>query len=137
MSVVVIDASVAIKWFVPEAGYEAARALLKPGMLLCAPDLIVAETCNVGWRKARSGDMTRDDVRTMAANLHRSFDELVSSDRLSANAVEIALALDHPVYDAFYIALAELRSAPMITVDQRLLSRVSGTPWERLVQPLA
>ena len=136
MSSVVVDASVAIKWFVPEDGHEAARALLKPGMLLCAPDLIISETCNIGWKKARLGDMVPDDVRALAASLHRSFDELVSGGRLSARAVDIAMALDHPVYDAFYVALAERRSVPLITADGKLVSRVAGTSWEHLVRLL-
>lgn len=137
MTSVVVDASVAIKWFVPEPGQAAARALLGPGMLLCAPDLIIAETCNIAWRKARVGDLLVDDVKAIAAILHRNFHELASSDRLSAIAADIALALDHPVYDAFYVALAELRSVPLITADRRLVARVSGTRWESVVKPLA
>ena len=36
----VVDASVAIKWFVPEIHAEAARRLLREGITLLAPDLI-------------------------------------------------------------------------------------------------
>lgn len=37
---VVVDDSVAIKWFVPEIHAEAARRLLREGITLLAPDLI-------------------------------------------------------------------------------------------------
>ena len=47
---VVIDASVALKWFVEEQGTEQAAALLAGQDLLIAPDLIVAEVANAGWK---------------------------------------------------------------------------------------
>ena len=49
----VVDASVAIKWFVPEIHAEAARRLLREGITLLAPDLIWAEVANALWRMRR------------------------------------------------------------------------------------
>ncbi len=46
MKTVVVDASVALKWFVDEAGSNQARLLLIRDLSLVAPDLIVAEVCN-------------------------------------------------------------------------------------------
>jgi len=132
----VVDASVAIKWFVTEPGTEEALALLETGSVLHAPDLIIAETCNIGWRKARVGEILPEDVKVIARDLCRSFQEIVPGDLLSARAVEIALALNHPVYDAFYLALAEARDLPLVTADRRLADRAAGTPWASLVRPL-
>jgi len=42
----VVDASVAIKWFVEEIWSDAARAVLGSGEPLIAPDLVVPEACN-------------------------------------------------------------------------------------------
>ena len=47
MKKVVIDASVAVKWFVPEIHSAAAARLLEPEIVLCAPDLIGPEFGNV------------------------------------------------------------------------------------------
>jgi len=58
-----------------------------------------------------------------------AFDELVPLAGLSRRAAAIALALDHPVYDCFYLALAEARDAPMVTADRRLLRRVAEKHW--------
>ena len=42
----VIDASVACKWFIAEAGSDAAEALVAGGQMLLAPNLIAPEVCN-------------------------------------------------------------------------------------------
>ncbi len=42
----------------------------------------------------------------------------------------MAVDLRHPVYDCFYLALAEAEEAPLVTADRRLLTRLTGTPWE-------
>ena len=44
---VVIDASIAAKWYLIERGREPARALLLSGEPLLAPEFIVAEVMNV------------------------------------------------------------------------------------------
>ena len=46
MSVFVIDASVVVKWFVPENHSGAARRLLALPLEYIAPDLLFAETAN-------------------------------------------------------------------------------------------
>jgi predicted nucleic acid-binding protein len=48
----------------------------------------------------------------------------------------IALDLDHPVYDCFYLALAEIEQNAMVTADQRLLTRLSGSKLAALAEPL-
>jgi len=48
----------------------------------------------------------------------------------------LALELDHPVYDCFYLALAELERNSMVTADQRLLARLSGSKLAPLAEPL-
>ncbi len=40
---------------------------------------------------------------------------------LAARAINIAIKLKHPIYDCFYIALAEREDAALITIDKRLL----------------
>lgn len=53
----VVDASVAVKWLVPEEHSEAAARLTVSGEDLHAPRLLAAELANALWRKARLGDM--------------------------------------------------------------------------------
>lgn len=129
----VVDASVACKWFIRESGSDAAEVLLASGQTLLAPDLIVPEVCNFAWSKLRRGEIAAEQATEMVQGLRDLLDELVPSVGLAGRALEIASTLGHPAYDCFYIALAELRSMRVVTDDQRLLSRLAATPWARLV----
>ena len=117
----VVEASVAIKWFVNEVRSAEARAVLASGQQILAPDLIIPETCNTAWKKVRRGDISREQGEAMVGALPLSFDRLVPTAALSARALELALRFDHPAYDCFYVALAESESAVLVTDDDKLI----------------
>lgn len=48
------DASVVVKWFVPEIHSDKARRLLNAPHEYVAPDLPFAETANTIWKKIRT-----------------------------------------------------------------------------------
>lgn len=128
----VLDASAACKLFVAEPGSDAVEALMSTTDMLIAPDLIVPELGNVAWLKHRGGQVTGEQARAIVNGLPDILDELVPSVDLAARALEIALALGHPAYDCFYVALAERRGARLVTADRRLLARLAETPWASL-----
>jgi predicted nucleic acid-binding protein len=132
----VIDASVALKWFIEEEGTTQASTLLTGGELLIAPDLIVAEVVNAGWKAVRAGAMLPEQHDHAAARLALAFDGLFPLAALAPRAVAISRALNHPVYDCFYLALAEQHGATMVTADRRLLGRLAGTEWATLAMDL-
>jgi predicted nucleic acid-binding protein len=41
-------------------------------------------------------------------------------------ALRIAISLQHPVYDCFYLALAQAEDCPLVTADQRFLRAVAA-----------
>src|SRR5207302_11151721 len=65
----VVDASVAIKWFVPEVHAASASRLLDPANALHAPDLIFPEVGNILWKKVRRGELTEDEGREVLQGL--------------------------------------------------------------------
>jgi predicted nucleic acid-binding protein len=132
----VIDASIAIKWFVNEADSGPARSLLSAGHVLLGPDLVVAEVCNTVWRKQRLGQVTPAQGVAMAQKIVDLFDSLVPCAQLVPRAYEIAGMLDHPVYDCFYLALAESRNCDLITADERLLARLEPSILKTLARRL-
>lgn len=117
----VVDASVAVKWFVDEARSAEARAVVASGQQIIAPDLIIAETCNTAWKKVRRGDISLEQGEAMVRALPLSFDRLVATAPLSERALELAQRFDHPAYDCFYLALAESESAVLVTDDDKLI----------------
>lgn len=132
----VVDASVCCKWFIEETGSARATALLAGGETLFAPDLVIAETCNVAWLKLRAGQITREQATAMAESVVGFFDGLVPCASLRIRAFALAEMLSHPVYDCFYLALAELHDTHVVTDDARLLAAVSATSLRKLARRL-
>ena len=132
----IVDASVASKWFFPEPGSPEAERLLSEHDPLMAPDLIVAEVCNVAWKRLRSGEITEAHATRAMAQIGRMVDVLSPLADLAPRAIEIARALDHPAYDCFYLALAEREHTYLVTADDGLIRRVASTPWARHARSL-
>lgn len=132
----VVDASVAIKWFLLEPRREPAKRLLDGSERLVAPELILAEVANGLWRRVVAGESDLRQVGATAASLPRFFSRLFGLTPLTGRAVEIASALNHPVYDCFYLALAEAEGGVVVTADRRLLSHVAGSRWAPLCRRL-
>lgn len=132
----VVDASVALKWFIEEDGSAQAAALLATADLLLAPDLIVAEVCNAAWKAVRAGAMLAEQQDVATPRLATAFDELVPLAPLARRATEVSRALDYTAYDCFYLALSEQRSVRLVTADRRLLQRIQGTEWAARVMDL-
>jgi predicted nucleic acid-binding protein len=75
-------------------------------------------------------------AKEIAARLHRGVLELRPTAPLAPRAVELALGLDHPVYDCFYLALAETEKAELVTADLRLEGRLRNKLWGASVRSL-
>lgn len=123
---VIVDASVAFKWFVREELHAEALALLDHPRQLHAPDLIVAEVANVAWKACRRGDIVRAQAEAIAAAISHYIPTLHLSATLAPAALEFALALDHPVYDCLYLACARTVDGILITADRRFHDAVRG-----------
>ena len=134
---VVIDASVAVKWYVPEPGSAAAAALLAAPIIRMAPDLLTAEVGNTLWKRTRRGELRRDDALSIAAAFVSNLPlDLRPSTNLLEGALEIAMYLRCPVYDGLYIGLAVAEGCQMVTADARLVRMTQGTSLEPFVRRL-
>ena len=133
----VVDASVAVKWLVAEDDSEAARELAASGEDLHAPRLMACEVANALWRKARLGEIERGDASAMLAAVQDMPVRWGADEAVCADAVRIALALDRPVYDCVYLALAHRIGAAVVTADLRFANVLAPTEHREAVVTLA
>ncbi|ARQ01400.1 type II toxin-antitoxin system VapC family toxin [Pseudorhodoplanes sinuspersici] len=123
----IVDASVAVKWVLPEADSNKAALLRTSDTDIIAPSLVIAEIGNAIWKSAMRGDMNAADaqhaLKIVVAHYHR----LLPVEDLMTPALAFATDLRHPIYDCFYLALAEREAATLITADERLLAATKKT----------
>ena len=118
----VVDASVAAQWVLPEAQSDAANALRQTGEPLIAPDLVYAEIGNAIWKRTVQRELTAAEATEALRAAAGVYTSLIPMAELATRATEIAIALRHPIYDCFYLALAERERAPLISADKRLIA---------------
>ena len=123
MSVFVVDASLVIKWFVPEVNSDAARRWLDAAHDYIAPDLLFPEMGNTVWKKVRRGELTPDEGRRLVTDLTGIAVEAVAMRGLLPDAHALALGTGITVYDATYLTLAIRLDTQMITGDDRFVRR--------------
>lgn len=130
---IVIDTSVVLKWFVAEDDSDRATDLI--GTPCLAPDLIVAELGNALWKKWRKGEIGRAQAHAALAELP-DLVGLMPSPPLAEAALGIAIDVPHPVYDCFFLALAEQSDLVLVTADVRLIDKLAGSRLARYVVAL-
>ncbi len=125
---VVVDASIAVKWFVPEEESGRADELVANRIRLLAPKLIVGEVANAFWKKVQKGLLSPEAARERLSVLPRYFDLLLDLDDLVGSALALACVYDHPIYDLVYLEAAKQHNAVFVTADRRLVRKLAGTP---------
>jgi predicted nucleic acid-binding protein len=107
----VVDASVAAKWYLKEELSEEAAWVIEAGARgearLLAPVLLAAELGNVLWQRYRQEELSVEEIRDVWAAFEAAPLTLVEIERLMPTALEVAVGYGCTVYDALYVALAE------------------------------
>jgi predicted nucleic acid-binding protein len=124
VSVFVVDASLVIKWFVPEMHSDAARRWLDASHDYVAPDLLFSEVGNVVWKKVRRTELEETEGQRLVMDLVHVAVETVATRSLLGDAVVLALTAGITVYDAMYLALAVRLETAVITGDDRFADKV-------------
>ena len=132
MSLVVLDASVAVKWFLPEKvetlANEALALLdgnLKKEIHIIVPDLFWVEFASVLRKAIRRGNYSKNSADAALAYMKDLNFPTVSSLELLNRAFEIAMVFERTVYDSVYVALAVQAQAQLITADERLANALA------------
>jgi predicted nucleic acid-binding protein len=124
----VIDPSIAAKWYVPDADMVKALNLrfgFHQGVHeLLAPDTFPADIADVLVKAEQKGNILPkeairhvDDLQVVSVRLHPSFP-------LLARSVDLALSTHVTLHASLYIALAEQENCQLLTADQKLIRKV-------------
>ena len=133
---IVVDASVALQWIVPEPdGQEDAESVLASADLW-APDLLLVEVANALRRKVQLGEVLEEQA---LSGFRRVADTLVISSvttDIARRALELGLEIGHPVYDCVYLALAESLDTTIATRDTELTKRFTRAGYAHRLEAL-
>ena len=128
MSLYVVDASVAAKWFLHEEHTQAARRVLAGDNDFHAPDFFLLEMDNVLCKHVRRGNISGEDAHRIRAALGRCPIHYHSWQELRNSAYAMANQTRRSVYDCLYVALAAELGGQMVTADRRLYEALTAGP---------
>lgn len=133
-STVVVDASVAAKWYLPEIHHEDARRLrdhfLEGTVDLTAPSVFPYEVLNA---LQYSGEFDESELKQAAETLPSYGIDLVPFHQLE-DPVSVAVGIENTIYDASYIALAVTHDTVVYTADRKLIDGLAKTGYEEYAE---
>ena len=133
---IVVDASLALKWFLPEPGAEAATALLLEQDEIAGPDMLAVE---VHATLVRGANMVKSN-RVEAETAIRRFQAMIESGEVALirslpkqieRAANLAIDLGHPLKDCIYLVLAMEMECDLITCDGKFAEKAKGV-WSQV-----
>src|SRR5437879_1776778 len=133
----VVDASVVVKWFIPEPYSSNAESLLvgfrNHQFILAAPDHVVAEVANALWQRSTlRGEISISEAAGSCSDFLQIGLQLHPTPGLIEAALRLACLVRHPVYDMLYVALASERQCEFITADRKMVNKLaSAYPFVR------
>ena len=131
MDKLVIDASVAVKWFVAEPYSNEARRVLdnyQSGKAsFRAPDILPAELANTIWKKQLFQGLKEADAKDILAAFGRLQVALVPAMALLDDAYKLAITHRRSIYDALYLALSLREKCPLVTADEKFVNALEGS----------
>lgn len=136
---VVIDASLAAMWAIPEPFSQQAFTLAgqwaRAGTRLLAPCLLLAELTNALYKRIVRGEFDLDTAQAALKVILGFAIQIREEPGLPARAIALAHQLRQPTtYDCYYLALAEHHRCELWTGDQRFYNAVKhAIPWTKWV----
>ena len=127
----------AVERLIAEDESDVARELAAKAEDIQAPRLMASEIANALGRKARLGEIERGEAGVVLASVPGMPVRWGDDEVACADAVRLALALDRPVYDCVYLALAHRIGAIVLTADPRFVNALASTEHGEAIMTLA
>lgn len=126
-----VDASLVAKWLFPEEHSERALALVaasvQAGRRIVAPTLLPIEVTNIIRQRVLREGLNLSEATRLLEQYYAFSITISAPETLSERALALADAHNLPaVYDAHYVALAQLLGCELWTSDRRLLRALGG-----------
>jgi len=120
---IVVDASVGLKWVLPEPDSYLAAALVRAEPDLLVPDFWLNEATNVLWLQVRRKIFTPDEAREALSLLKAQIEPTPTANlNLHELALDIGIQINHSTCDTLYLAFAVAMGAKaVIAADGRFL----------------
>jgi predicted nucleic acid-binding protein len=121
----VLDASVALKWLLPEA--DSAKAIrlrdeYQNGIHeLLAPDIFIPEIANALTSAERQGRIKTGEAAIFLHDILRAAPAIHPTPPLLLRAMALAIATRRALYDCLYLALAETEGCELVTADDQFV----------------
>jgi predicted nucleic acid-binding protein len=140
--IVVVDASIALKWVIKESDSDKAQALLDEWSnrktILLAPALITYEITNILYQNVRKNEIALERAKSALEDIMligMEFD-IPQDYRLGRRAIELAHKFGiKATYDSHYLALAEREGCELWTADTKMWRAVKGElNWVRWLE---
>lgn len=129
---IVVDASLAVKWYVREVlTFEALDILAEHQAAILVPDIFITEVTGALVRRANIDKTKRADSEAAIAGFMTLFETgaiatVRSEPETVARAAGLAMDLGHPIKDCIYLALAMERECPLVTADGKFAAKAAG-----------
>ncbi len=123
----VVDASVAIKWFLPEIHSDEARLILESKWEIWAPDYIWAEFGSALRKKIRLEEVTVEEAEGILKDFMRFPIQTHGSKLLLNSAWGLTKISGATIYDSLYLALANSRECSLVTADNKFYQSIKSS----------
>jgi predicted nucleic acid-binding protein len=127
--VIVVDASLAVKWYLDEPLADEAEAVLVKYLgEISTPDIFISEVVGALVRRANIDKSKRRESEVSIARFTALFEyEGIAAVRSSPQSISVsaslALDLGHPLKDCIYLALAMELGCELVTCDARFAAK--------------
>lgn len=131
MSLYVVDASIAAKWFTEEPFSETALTLLDERNRLHVPDFFMLEMDSVVCKWIRKGIIRKAEGDEVRATLRQLPFQNHSFEMLQESAYSLAVQTGLTIYDCLYVSLAIVLNGKLVTADRQLYEGMTPGPFAK------
>jgi len=123
----VLDASAALHVVMRLPSAEPVIDKLEQANLVLVPQLYFSETANVLWKYVSHKQLSAEQAIERYQDVCALPDQAISDQTLALEALSLASACNHPVYDMIYAVLARRNACGVLSKDSGLTKLLVST----------